>query len=119
MIKTITIGDKEITLKSSAAIPHMYRRKFNRDIFLDMDKLQKMLAKKPGGAIEVGVEALEMFEALAWCFAKHADPAVPDNEEEWLEQFELMDIYNIFPELIDMWIGERTTTSKLKKKGDK
>ena len=119
MIKVVKIGDKDVTLKSSAAIPHMYRRKFNRDIFLDMESLQKMLKKSSDNSLEVGVEALEMFESLAWCFTKHADPDVPDDLDIWLEQFELMDIYNIFPTLIDMWVGERASTSKLKKKADK
>lgn len=116
MLKTINIGDKEVKLKSSAAIPHLYRRKFNRDIFIDMARMQKELKPKGNGTAEVSMESMEMFEDLAYCFAKHADPDIPDNPEEWLEQFEMFDIYLMLPELIELWGVEQTSTSKLKKK---
>ena len=118
MIKTIQIGDKEVLFKSSAAIPHIYRRRFNRDIFIDMDQMQKNMSKKSGGAT-IAVESLEMFENLAYCFAKHADPSVPEDVEAWLEQFETFDIYNILPKLIEMWTEESASTSRLKKKNGK
>jgi hypothetical protein len=35
--------------------------------------------------------------------AKHADPTVPDNPEDWLEQFNTFSIYQVLPELIDLW----------------
>lgn len=119
MIKTITIGDKEVTFKSSAAIPHIYRRTFGRDVFVDMDHMQRSLKPKKDGTAEMSAESLDMLESLAWCFAKHADPAVPDDPEQWLEQFEMMDIYAVFPEVISMWSGENKSTSKLKKNPEK
>lgn len=118
MLKTIQIGDKEVLFKSSAAIPHIYRRKFCRDIFIDMDQLQKGLNRKKSGAAELTLDSLEMFENLAYCFAKHADPSVPEDVESWLEQFETFDIYNILPQLIEMWTLENKTTGTLKKKED-
>jgi len=116
MLKTVQIGDKEVLFKSSGAIPHIYRRRFGRDIFIDMDQLQKNIKAQKGGAV-LPPESLEMFECLAYCFAKHADPSVPEEIEDWLSQFEILDIYNILPELIDMWKTENKTTSSLKKKG--
>ena len=47
--KTITIGDKEVTFKGSAAIPRMYRIKFGRDIFKDLTKLEKSYQEKDDG----------------------------------------------------------------------
>jgi len=36
--------------------------------------------------------------------AKHADPkGVPSEPDEWLEQFNTFSIYQILPELIDLW----------------
>lgn len=116
MIRTIQIGDKEVQFKSSGAIPHMYRRMFNRDIFIDMNQLQKSMSMQTGGGSTLEVETLEMFECLAYCFAKHADPSVPEDIEVWLEQFEVFDIYSILPKLIEMWTDENKTTGKLKKK---
>ena len=44
MRKTLTISGIECNFKSSAAIPRMYRLKFGRDVFVDMQKLQKQVA---------------------------------------------------------------------------
>jgi len=36
--------------------------------------------------------------------SKHADPQnVPDTPDEWLDQFNTFSIYQILPELIDLW----------------
>ena len=46
----------------------------------------------------------EMFEDLAWLMARHADPAnVPDSPEEFLDQFNTFSIYQILPQLIELW----------------
>ena len=39
--KTVKVANQEITFKSSAAIPRLYRIKFGRDIFKDLSKLEK------------------------------------------------------------------------------
>lgn len=116
MEKIVKIGEQDVKFRSSAALPHIYRRKFHRDIFVDMDHLRKNAIKTPTGETQMDIESLEMFENLAWCLAKHADPEVPDDVEEWLEQFETFDIYNILPDLFGMWVNENVSTSKLKKK---
>ena len=119
MEKIVMIGDKEVKFRSSAALPHMYRRKFSRDIFIDMAALRKSLRKSKDGTYQLDIESLEMFEDLAWCFARHADPEVPEDVETWLGQFETFDIYNILPDLFAMWTNENAGTSRLKKKNDK
>ena len=43
MTKEITIGGKQYIFRSTAAIPRMYRLKFNRDIFVDMENCQGRL----------------------------------------------------------------------------
>lgn len=119
MEKIVTIGNQEVKFRSSAALPHMYRRKFQRDIFLDMEDLRKNLTKNKDGSSSLSITSLEMFENLAWCFARHADPNVPDDIEEWLAQFETFDIYVLLPELMSMWNTEQLSTSSLKKKNGK
>lgn len=118
MNKIIKIGDKEITFASSAALPHMYRRIFKRDIFVDMDQLRKSLRKNKDGTAQMDIESMEMFENLAWCMAKHADPGTTDDIEEWLAEFETFDIYNLLPEIFAMWTAENKSTSTLKKRKD-
>lgn len=37
--KTVKVGERDVTFRSSAAIPRMYRIKFKRDIFKDLTRL--------------------------------------------------------------------------------
>ena len=120
MEKIVKIGEKEVKFKTSAAVTYLYRQKFGRDLFLDMAKLESQLVKKEDGTSTLPIESLEIFEELAYIFAKHAEPnTVPDDIAEWLERFDTFDIYIIFPEIISLWAEENQSFSKLKKKNGK
>ena len=104
LTKTVSIGGREVTFKSSAAIPRMYRIKFKRDIFKDLSRLESSYKDKggeDGSAMEVG--DLEIFENVAYIMALHADPSIPETIEEWLDQFEMFSIYQILPEILELW----------------
>ena len=48
--------------------------------------------------------SLEMFENIAYIMAKHAhSDQVPDTPDEWLENFNTFSIYQILPQLIELW----------------
>ena len=47
--------------------------------------------------------SLELFENIAYIMAKHADPSIPDSPEEWLDEFNTFSIYQILPQLIELW----------------
>ena len=38
--KTIEVDGKEVQFRASAAIPRLYRNKFHRDIYKDLNELQ-------------------------------------------------------------------------------
>ena len=101
--KTVKIGDKEVTFKSSAAIPRMYRIRFKRDIFKDLTKLEKSYKDKDDGTKELEIEDLEIFENVAYIMALHADPDIPDTIDEWLDEFEMFSIYEVLPEILELW----------------
>ena len=102
--KTVKIGDREVTFKSSAAIPRLYRIKFKRDIFRDLTKLEKSYKDKADGeAKDLEIDDLEIFENVAYIMALHADPTIPGTIEEWLDQFEMFSIYEILPEILELW----------------
>ena len=101
--KTVKVGERDVTFKSSAAIPRMYRIKFKRDIFRDLTKLEKSYRDKDDGTKELEIEDLEIFENVAYIMALHADPSVPDTIEEWLDQFEMFSIYEVLPEILELW----------------
>ncbi|MBR2843528.1 MAG: hypothetical protein IKF06_09690 [Lachnospiraceae bacterium] len=113
--KTVMIGDKEVTFKSSAAIPRLYRIKFKRDIFKDLTKLEKSYKERDDGTKELEIEDLEIFENVAYIMALHADPSIPKTIEEWLDQFEMFSIYEILPEILELWGSNLFTDVKARK----
>lgn len=104
LTKTINIDGVETTFRASAAVPRMYRIKFGRDIYKDLSQLEKAVGDGDESASNLDMFSLEMFEDLAWVMAKHANPkGVPESPDEWLEQFNTFSIYQVLPELIDLW----------------
>ena len=65
------------------------------------------------------IDSLEMFENIAFLMHKHGDPSQPADIEEWLEQFAMLDIYKILPEIVEMWNVENKQTSTGKKKPER
>ena len=43
------------------------------------------------------------FENIAFIMAKHADHAIPDTSEEGLDRFNTFSIYQVLPQLIELW----------------
>ena len=137
MERTILIDGREVRLRASASIPRLYRIKFRRDIIHDMAFISKALdkslrARKEAAeptesktdakeetavqavaleASDIPMEALTMFENVAYLMAKHADPAVPSSPEEWLDGFETFSIYQVFPVIQEMWEANLQTKS--------
>ena len=102
--KTVMVGDREVKFRSSASVPRLYRLKFKRDIFKDLSRLEKSFRDK-GDEEEssLEIEDLEIFENVAYIMAFHADPTIPGTIDEWLEQFEMFSIYEILPEILELW----------------
>jgi hypothetical protein len=116
IIKKIEIDGKEVAFKASAAIPRIYRLKFQRDIYKDLSSLEKSIGDEDEGASNLDMFSLEMFENIAFVMAKHADPSIPDNPEEWLDEFNTFSIYQVLPKLIELWgLNIRTDVESKKK----
>ena len=104
MTKKINIDGKDVMFKASAAIPRIYRLKFNRDIYKDLRDLEKAVDSSSEEQSSLDLFSLEMFENIAFVMAKHADPtAVPDSPEDWLDEFNTFSIYQVLPEIIELW----------------
>ena len=102
--KTVKIGEHEVKFRSSASVPRLYRIKFKRDIFRDLQKLEKSYKDKGDSeASALEIDDLEIFENVAYIMAYHADPTIPGTIDEWLDQFEMFSIYEILPEILDLW----------------
>ena len=104
MTKKIQIDGKDVVFKASAAIPRIYRLKFHRDIYKDLRDLEKAVDSSSAEESNLDLFSLEMFENIAYIMAKHAEPtAVPDSPEEWLDEFSTFSIYQVLPEIIELW----------------
>lgn len=102
--KNITIDGIEVPFKASAAVPRLYRLKFHRDIYKDFASLQTDVKENDKENSGLDIESLEVFENIAFIMAKHADPEnIPDSPDEFLEQFNTFSIYEILPQLIELW----------------
>ena len=103
IIKKIEIDGKQIPFKASAAIPRIYRLRFQRDIYKDLSTLDKSLNKQNPEESTLDMFSLEMFENIAYIMAKHADSNIPDSPEEWLDEFNTFSIYQVLPQIIELW----------------
>ena len=103
IVKKIEIDGKEVAFKASAAIPRIYRLKFQRDIYKDLHSLEKAIGDSKEENSNLDMFSLEMFENIAYIMAKHADSSIPDTPEEWLYNFNTFSIYQVLPQLIELW----------------
>ena len=117
LTKTINIDGQEVMFRASAAVPRIYRIKFRRDIYKDLDALQKAIDTSKEEASTLDTFSLELFENIAYVMAKHADPDIPDTAEEWLEEFNVFSIYMVLEQIIDLWNLSELTQAVAKKNG--
>lgn len=112
--KTIAICGQPVRFCASAATPRLYRLKFKRDIFADMQKLTKDFQERNAGT-DLAVESLEIFENVAYIMAFQADRTIPDTIDQWLDQFEMFSIYEVLGELVQLWGDNLFTAASAKK----
>ena len=103
IMKKVEIDGKQVPFKASAAIPRIYRIKFNRDIYKDLRSLEGAVGNGDEENSNLDLFSLEMFENIAYVMAKHADPTIPDTPEEWLDDFNTFSIYQVLPSIIELW----------------
>lgn len=113
--KTIKVGDKEVAFRSSATIPRLYRAKFKRDIFKDLSKLESSYKGNREAGSSFAIEDLEIFENVAYIMAYHADHNIPEDIDDWLDQFEMFSIYEVLPEILELWGTNLITDVESKK----
>ena len=116
IVKNIEIDGKEIPFRASADIPRRYRTQFGRDIIKDMAILEKLTKGKDAEYSDIPPECLTMFENIAYTMAKHADKSIPDDPDEWLDEFTVFSIYTILPKLVELWGLNEMTVSEQKKR---
>lgn len=118
IVNTIEIDGRPVRFKASAMIPRMYRIKFRRDIFKDLDMLMKGIESSSESESLLDTFSLEIFENIAYMMAKYGDPeGVPETTEEWLDGFNTFSIYRVLPEMLKLW-GMNVETREESKKNE-
>ena len=67
----------------------------------------------------IPIESQELFKNKALLVHKHGNPDQPNDVNEGVEQLETLHIYEILPEIIEMWKAENKQMSVSKKKRGK
>lgn len=118
IVREIAVGNRVLKMRASALIPRLYRVKFGRDLIRDIRALEDNFKEaKDNQDKSLSVMDLTIFENIAWVMAKHADPEVPSDPDEWLDGFDtVLSVYEVLPEILDLWSANLATTSKPAKK---
>ena len=112
----ILIDGQEVPFKASAAVPRLYRARFGRDLFRDLNDLVKAINTNDENNSMLSIDSLEVFENIAFIMARYADPTIPDNPEAWLDRFETFSIYQVLPAILKLWgINVETDVENQKK----
>lgn len=112
----ILIDGQEVPFKASAAVPRLYRARFGRDLFRDLNDLVKAINTNDENNSMLSIDSLEVFENIAFIMARYADPTIPDNPEAWLDRFETFSIYQVLPAILKLWGINVETDVENKKK---
>lgn len=108
----LKIDGKDVGMRATARTPRLYRFWTGRDMIVDMANVTMALA----GGEALSTEALTTFEDVAYTMARQYDESITCTADEWLDQFDMMSIYDVWPQILDIWIGLQETTAEQKKK---
>lgn len=112
MERIVEIDGIKIPFKATASTTRKYRQRFGRDLLVDMQKLTAAM----GDGSDLSAANLEAFENIAYTMAKQADQSITDDPDEWLDQFDMFSIYQVLPQLIELWGLSVQPLEKSKKK---
>lgn len=124
MDKVIEIDGREVKFRATARTPRLYRGLLMRDLIQDMNTLaksykrvQEVRKKDPESSENLSIEDLTIFENAAFVMAKHATPEMEEKTaDEWLDGFSMFSIWEILPQILDLWRLNNLQTAQPKKK---
>lgn len=118
MEKIIKIGDKKVKLKANAMQALIYRSNFGKDIMEVQGSMLGMVNFEEDGSTTLNLNGIKGLDSVGivqiiWCMAKAADDSVPPLEN-WLEQFDVFPVMDIFAEAYELILANFISTSKIK-----
>lgn len=109
MRSTISIGERDVEMAANAASPFIYHKIFGEDFLL----------KTQDGSGDI-----ELYIKMAFVMAKQAEIGEADMMKgkvtetdfiQWLAEFENMDMINALPEILNVYMKQKKTSSVPKK----
>ena len=116
MEKIISIDGKQIGFKATASTIKRYRQKYNRDFLKDIKPLMAKVEQAKQSDVELSADDLEVFERIAYIMAWQYDNTIPQNEDDWLDQFSMFGIWEVLPQIAELWTSSQVQLEKPKKK---
>lgn len=112
MIKSVTIGDKEVILVANGATPYRYKQVFGSDI---MKELTYITETEDTGKV---IDTVSKLAYIMKSQAEKADMNTLDEESfiTWLENFEPMDFVSYSKDIISVYMNNMKSDSVAKKK---
>ena len=120
MYKSIEYKGKKLEFLSTMATAIRYRQVFHKDALIELRKLKEAMSNN-----EISSEAIEIIPQLAYIMMAAASEQINmnklnyDSYIEWAEKWEPQDFSiasDLFEVVLDVWSGQDTSTSELKKK---
>lgn len=113
MQRAINCEGHELTFASNALMPRLYRFHFGKDVMMELKKFSDAYKKDPENL------NYEVLENMAWLMLKlgSGDEVARETPEAWLATLESPTaVYELAPELMDLWAASQKTTAIPKKK---
>ena len=118
MDKIINIDGKEVKFRATARTPRLYRALTTRDLIRDIKTLTDHYKDVKGDDMgELSIDDLTIFENFAYVMARQATPDMEETTaDDWLDTFNMFSVWEILPQILDLWRLNNVQTSTPKKK---
>ncbi len=110
MRKTIMIADVPVPLKATAATRYKYEAYFGRKLMKDLSASLGELKSAESAEGKSVDEAYDTITRLLYIMAKQANPSIPDDMVEWLDEFDSFPYEDFANDVITFWYSSMQTT---------
>lgn len=110
MRKTIMIGDVPVALKATAATRYKYEAQFGRKLMKDLNLALGELKSVESSDDKSVDAAYDTINRLLYTMAKQANPSIPDDMVEWLDEFDSFPYEDFANDVITFWYSSMQTT---------
>lgn len=123
--KIVKIGEREISLRASGATQIIYNNLFpGRDYMLDLNRIMQKYEKRKKNGDDIPPDVLRVILNVAYCMHYQTLSRQEQREfrteyptvYEWLDTFEMFDVYELIPQVLDLWKIDKTRLVEIKKK---